>query len=168
MKKPFLKPTAIALLIAITFSNCATIVSKSSYPVGIDTNPAGASVSITDKKGKEVYKGTSPATVVLKSGAGFFSRAEYQVKLSLNGYDEKIIPINYKINGWYFGNILIGGVLGMLIIDPATGAMWKIETPSIDETLIKSTALTTNTPTLKIVDIKDVPQVMKDQLVKIK
>ncbi len=170
MKKTFLQPTALAVFIAMTFSNCATIVSKSSYPVSINSNPTGADISITDKKGKEIYKGTSPATVTLKAGAGFFSRAEYQVKLSSNGYKEKIIPVNFKLKGWYFGNLLLGGILGMLIIDPATGAMWKIETDApINETLSKTntTAFNTDTPTLKIIDIKDVPQDMKSRLVKI-
>ena len=31
-----------------------------------------------------------------------------------------------EVDSWYFGNILFGGLIGMLIIDPATGAMWKL------------------------------------------
>ena len=31
------------------------------------------------------------------------------------------------MDGWYAGNILIGGLLGLLIIDPATGSMWKLD-----------------------------------------
>lgn len=41
---------------------------------------------------------------MLKSGAVIFSKAEYQVKISLWGYDEQIIPVNYKLNVCYFGN----------------------------------------------------------------
>lgn len=34
------------------------------------------------------------------------------------------------INGWYLGNLLFGGLLGWVIIDPITGAMYKFdETP---------------------------------------
>ncbi|MEI6950244.1 hypothetical protein V9K67_23890 [Paraflavisolibacter sp. H34] len=178
MKKAFLQLTAAALVIALTAPSCASIVSKSAYPVSIDTRPSGAQVSITDKKGKEIYKGTSPAAVRLKSGAGFFSRAEYQVRLSAKGYSEKVIPVTFKLNGWYFGNLLIGGLLGMLIIDPATGAMWRIDKYSddINEVLQKdagatattSTTTATSTPTLKVIDIKDVPAHLKNQLVKIK
>ncbi len=155
------------LTTAVLFSSCASIVSKTSYPVSIRTNPAGASISITDKKGKEVYKGQSPATVTLKSGSGFFSKAEYQVKLSSNGFSEKIVPVNYKLNGWYFGNLLIGGLIGMLIVDPATGAMWKIQDPAIDETLAKSTDSASKTPVLNIVDINDVSKQIKSKLVRI-
>ena len=121
------------------FSSCASIVSKSTYPLSINSSPSNAKVSITDKKGKEIYLGNTPATVKLKAGAGFFSKAEYQVKFSSPGYDDKIVPITFKLDGWYFGNLLLGGVLGMLIIDPATGAMWKIETEFLNETLSKST-----------------------------
>ena len=167
MKKAFFKLTALSLTTAVLLSSCASIVSKSSYPVHIRTNPAGATVSITDKKGKEVYKGQSPATVTLKSGAGFFSKAEYQVKLSSPSFADKVIPINYKLNGWYFGNLLFGGIVGMLIIDPATGAMWRIQDPVIDEQLVKATASVSTVPSLNIVEIKDVAKELKAQLVRI-
>jgi hypothetical protein len=167
MRKNFLKLAALLLVAPMLFSSCATIVSKSSYPVSIDTNPEGATVSITDKRGKEVYKGKSPATVSLKSGAGYFSRAEYQVRLTAPGYAEQVIPVNYKLNAWYFGNLVIGGVLGMLVIDPATGAMWKLETPPININLAKSTSSVTE-PSLKIMNINDVPQEMKAKLVQVK
>lgn len=164
-----IKLTALLLTASMVFSNCATIVSKSSYPVSIHTNPAGAQVTITDKKGKEIYTGTSPSVVRLKAGAGFFSKAEYQVKLTTKDYSEKVIPVTFKLNGWYFGNIVFGGLVGLLIVDPASGAMWKIAkyADDINETLIKSTVLITE-PTLKIMDIKDVPQNMKENLVRVK
>ncbi|MGB4473950.1 MAG: PEGA domain-containing protein, partial [Bacteroidales bacterium] len=131
--------TAIMMASVFLFSSCASIVSKSTYPLSINSSPSNAKVSITDKKGKEIYLGNTPATVKLNAGAGFFSKAEYQVKFSSPGYDDKIVPITFKLDGWYFGNLLLGGVLGMLIIDPATGAMWKIETEFLNETLSKST-----------------------------
>ena len=166
MRKNLSQLSLFWIAIALLLTGCATIVSKSSYPVAIDTRPEGAQVSITDKKGKEVYKGRSPSTVVLKTGAGFFSRAEYQVRLSAPGYAEQVIPVNYKLNGWYFGNLLIGGWLGMLIIDPATGAMWKLETPPIDVTLQKLSAPIGST--LKVMELKEVPESLKAQLVRVK
>ena len=161
-----MKVTLLAIVFPTLLSSCASIFGKSSYPVSINSNPSGATVSITDKKGKEVYKGVSPATVTLKSGAGYFGKAEYQVKISSTGFAEQIIPVNYKLNGWYFGNLLLGGVIGMLIVDPVTGAMWKLDTPPINVTLGKSTAAI-ETPTLKILDIASIPQNLRDKLVKI-
>ena len=167
MGQKFLKLTLLALAIPILFSSCATIFGKSIYPVSINTNPTGATVSITDKKNREIYNGTTPATVTLKSSAGYFSKAEYQVKLSLPGYNEKTIPVVCSLNGWYFGNILIGGLIGMLIVDPATGAMWKLDAPPINATLYNTTSALSK-PTLNIMDIKDVPENLRLSLVKLK
>ena len=166
MKNTFLKLALLAILLPTLCSSCATIFGHSTYPVSVNSTPSGATVSITDKKGKEVYKGASPAIVNLKSSAGFFAKAEYQVKISSTGYAEQIIPVNFNLNGWYFGNILIGGLIGMLVIDPATGAMWKLETPPLNIILSKS-ASTTDLPTLKIVEMASLPQNMKDKLVRI-
>lgn len=147
------------------FSSCASILSKSTYPLSINSNPSNAKISITDKKGKEIYLGNTPATVRLQAGAGFFSRAEYQVKFSSPGYDEKIVPITFKLDGWYFGNLFLGGVLGMLIIDPATGAMWKIETEFLNETLTGTTA--SIDPKMKIMNINEIPEKWKNHLVRV-
>jgi hypothetical protein len=166
MKKSFVKFAAIVMVMPVLITSCASILGKSAYPISINSNPNGADISITDKKGKEVYKGQSPATVSLKSGAGFFSRAEYQVKISSKGYTDQVIPVNYKLNGWYYGNLLLGGFLGMLIVDPATGAMWKLDTPPISITLRKSNAL--NTPTLEILNVNEVSDAVKANMVKIK
>ncbi len=157
----------IAIAVSVLFSGCATIFGKSVYPVSIGCNPRGATVSITDKKHREVYKGSAPVVVGLKSSAGFFSKAEYFVKISSPGYADRILPVNFKLNGWYFGNLLIGGVLGMLIIDPATGAMWKLATPDIYIDFEKSIP-SAGTPTLQIIDIASVSQDMKQYLVRLR
>jgi hypothetical protein len=154
------------MVMPVFITSCASIFGKSAYPVSINSNPNGADISITDKKGKEVYKGQSPATVSLKSGAGYFSRAEYQVRISSKGYAEQIVPVIYKLNGWYFGNLFLGGFLGMLIVDPATGAMWKLDTPPISITLRKSNAL--NIPTLEILNVNEVSDAVKANMIKIK
>ena len=167
MKKNFYKVLVLLTALPIFITSCATLFGRSSYPISIKSDPPGATVSITDKKGKEIYKGASPDTVTLKSGKGYFGRAEYQVKITKPGYDEQIIPINFKLNAWYFGNLLVSGVVGMLIIDPITGAMWKLETPPINVTLNKTTTAL-QLPTLKIVDIANLPQHIKEKLIPIK
>ena len=105
MRKINLKMTAFMVVIAIVVSSCASTLSKSSYPLTINSNPSNAKVSITERKGKEIYLGNTPAIVKLKAGDGFFARAEYQVKLSSPGYDPKIVPITFRVDGWCFGNV---------------------------------------------------------------
>ncbi len=165
MNKMYFKMTAITMASIFLFSGCASIVSKSTYPLSINSSPSNARVSITNEEGTEIYLGNTPATVELKAGAKFFSKAKYQVKFSSLGYDDKIVPITSKIDGWYFANLLLGGVIGMLIIDPATGAMWKIETKFLNETLSKSTA--SIDPQMRIMNIHEIPENWKTHLVRV-
>lgn len=165
MKKSILNITSIFLSAVFLLSSCASIVSKSTYPLSVSSDPSNAKLSITNKKGKEIYLGQTPAVVQLKSGDGFFTKAEYQVKFSLNGYEDKIVPVTFKLDGWYWGNLLFGGLIGMLIVDPATGAMFKIETDFLNEVLLKSTA--SNEPSLKIMNINEIPENWKPHLVKV-
>lgn len=157
--------TAILVATAFLSSGCASIVSNNTYPLAINSSPSNAKIGITDKKGKEIFSGNTPAIVNLKAGAGFFSKADYLVRFSSQGYDDKIIPITFKLDGWYFGNILIGGILGFLIVDPATGAMWKIETEFLNETLNKS--IVSVEPEMKILEINEVPENWKTHMVKV-
>lgn len=150
---------------AILFSSCASIVSKGVYPISINSTPSGANISVITSDGTELYKGNTPAVVNLKAGDGFFKRATYQVKFSKAGYDERIVPINFKVDGWYWGNIIFGGAIGMLIVDPATGAMYKLETEYLNETLTQ-TGTTQNEQELKIYGLDDIPAEWKEHLVR--
>jgi hypothetical protein len=162
------KITSLLLtLTVLLLSSCASIVSKSSYPISINSNPSEAKISITDKKGVEVYSGNTPATLKLKAGSGFFGKAQYQVKFEKNGYDSKIVPVHFKLDGWYFGNILLGGVIGMLIVDPATGAMYKLDTEFLNETLSKSTA-SVGRNGLNVYELSEIPTEWASNLVELK
>lgn len=155
---------SIAVVTALS-TGCASIVTKSSYPVTINSMPSEAKIEITDKKGIVVYTGYTPSTVKLKAGSGFFGKARYQVKFTKEGYESKVSPIEFKLDGWYFGNILFGGFIGMLIVDPATGAMYKLETEFVNETLIKSSSTTATNPELKILSMNEIPTEWKKHLV---
>lgn len=150
--------------IILFFSNCATIVSKSSYPLSVNSSPSEANIVISNKKGLEIYSGTTPAVVKLDAGSGFFGKAQYQVKFSKEGYDSKTVPVYFKLDGWYFGNIFFGGLIGMLIVDPATGAMYKLDTEYLNETLTRS-YVSTSTEELKIYTIDEIPEAWKSHLV---
>ena len=156
------------LVLLSVFSSCATIVSKSSYPVSFGSEPAGTTITVTNREHVDVFKGKTPCAVKLKAGSKFFSKEQYTVKFSRLGYEDRVVPINFKINGWYFGNLLIGGVIGMLIVDPATGAMWRIEQ---DDFYQKYDAVDKNAratqPALNIVSVQDVPDSLKGRMVKI-
>lgn len=154
-------------LVALLLAGCASIVSKSNYPVAINTNPSGARITITKSNGEEVYSGTTPATVTLSAKKGFFSGENYTVRASLAGHADATTLVGRSIDGWFFGNLLFGGVIGLLIVDPATGAMWKL-----DRTLTMSLAAAEQPadaePSLRILSIDQLPAGYKDHLVRIK
>lgn len=155
----------LAIFVVLLLSGCASIVTKSIYPVSINSTPNNANISITDKKGKVIFHGNTPAVVKLKAGSGYFSKAEYQVKFSSHGYEDKIVPIMFDLDGWYFGNIFFGGLIGMLIVDPATGAMWKLDTEFLNETL---NPLTSAVPEMKVMNVNEIPNEWKEHLVSIR
>jgi hypothetical protein len=51
------------------------------------------------------------------------------------GFQPRQAKLTPRISGWYFGNIAIGGLLGMVCIDPVTGAMYKLEPKDVAITL---------------------------------
>jgi len=152
-------------LLIVSLSGCASIVSRSSWPLTVVTNPNGVRVEISDRNGYVVFNGVSPATLQLKSGADFFQKESYRVKLNLEGFPERIIPIECSINGWYFGNLLFGGILGILIVDPATGAMFKLDRNYIYESFEQPQV---NNTTVKILNLNEISENMKNHLVALK
>ena len=118
------------LVIVLFLTGCASIISKSMYPVTVSSLPTGASIVVTDEDGKQIYKGVTPSTLTLEAGKAYFDSREYTVTFSKAGYEEQTAVIKPGIDGWYFGNILVGGLIGMLIVDPITGAMWKVLLPA--------------------------------------
>jgi hypothetical protein len=85
----------------------------------------------------------------------------------MGGYETKKINVECSINGWYFGNIVFGGLIGFLIVDPVTGAMFKLDHPGIYETLHASTHTTSTSPSLNILDKNHLPEGWEKHLVRI-
>ncbi len=145
--------------------SCATIFTPSVYPVTIKTNPSGAHIRIENRMFGVVYEGASPASVRLEAAAGYMRKEEYKITISKDGYDPVITHITPKLDGWYIGNLLIGGWIGMLIVDPASGAMYKI---AKDDRQI-NVDLNPNEMRLQVYDINNLPEYIdKATLVSIK
>ncbi|MEP6879751.1 MAG: hypothetical protein ABI865_12980, partial [Nitrosospira sp.] len=85
------------------------------------------------------------------------------------GFAEQTVIVDTKVNGWYIGgNLLFGGILGWLIIDPATGAMWKLDTNEINVTLDASKqGAVIGTNKARIVLLEDVPLSLRGKMVRI-
>lgn len=123
------KCLSIGLLLGL--GGCASVLSHSSYPISFNSHPSGESFRVSDREGREVYSGKTPATVMLNAGEGYFKRAFYSVECG-SGKSKMIETVEFGIDPLYFGNILLGGFLGLLVVDPLTGAMYAPISTSVD------------------------------------
>ena len=115
--------TLVLLSSTLGLYGCASIVSKSEWPVTISSTPPGASVTLKSQSGGVVAQGETPMTTTLPSSRGYFKPASYDLEYEMEGYFSGSNCLKATVNPWYFGNVLF--VYGFFI-DPASGAMWKI------------------------------------------
>jgi hypothetical protein len=114
------------VIIVALMPGCASLVSHSTWPVEINSIPNGAVFSIVDENGQGVRAGSTPMIVNLESGDGFFHRARYTVHFKKKDFWVERATLGAKINDWYWGNLIFGWFFGMLVFDPATGAMFEL------------------------------------------
>jgi len=148
MKARFL---AMLVLVPISCSGCCTIMCGDDKTVSIRSNPSGADFEIKNRSGTVVIKDTTPNIVTLKRGGGWFQKADYTIRLEKEGYEPMVTKVDQNIEaGWYFGgNFVFGGLIGWLIVDPATGAMWNIK--DVDVSLKPPAIIQTTGGTKKLI-----------------
>lgn len=117
----------LAVSTLLLSSGCASVVSHRSWPVQVTSNPSGAAFEIRNSQGAVVRSGTTPAATELDSGSGYFTKASYAITLTHPGHTTVNVGIEPRLNGWYWGNFLFGGLVGLLFVDPMTGAMYRID-----------------------------------------
>lgn len=156
---------SLTLFIAMSIAGCATIMGQGKpETLNVRSTPERAKVIITDETGTKIFEGQTPTSLSLEKKKEFFRGKKYDVQIiSLNG-EEKTITVNTKVGGWYFGNLLLGGLIGLLIVDPATGGMWVLDTNDIDVTFntLKQGALKKN-----VVLLEDVPLALRSKMIAI-
>lgn len=116
----------MAVVLAFALPGCASIVSDSKPKVGVYSLPTNANYVVKDSTGKEVIKGVTPGAAILETSRGYFKSQSYTVTFQKDGYTQTTVPLKSSVSGWYWGNLLIGGLIGMLIVDPLTGAMFTL------------------------------------------
>ena len=147
----------VALLsLTLLLPSCATIFTRASYPFTINTDPNGAKVTITNSEGQIVFQGTTPANTRLKSSRGYMKDEQYTLTFSKEGFEDKMVTIHSRFDGWYIGNILIGGLIGMLIVDPLSGAMYRFKRE--DRKMTQILTPTAEELTLNIYNYHELPE----------
>jgi hypothetical protein len=123
--KPNTFPSStFGLAACLALSGCASIINGRHADVAFDTYPSNAHVVIHDNDGRQVASLHTPGVVSLKRNRRYFLPARYTATIEAPGYALTQVPIRSTINPWILGNIVIGGVPG-LIVDNATGAAWR-------------------------------------------
>ena len=107
------------------FCGCASILSKSNYIMHVNSSEPGAVVKVF-KADNEIATVRTPAELELSSGDGYFKPATYRFEFSKDGFEPAVVNLSATVDPMYMLNIMFGGIVGMLIVDPATGAMWQI------------------------------------------
>ncbi len=157
--KTLMAATSAAGLLSLT--GCASIVGDTEQSVTIDSTPSNADVVITDERSSEVFEGETPTTVTLKKADGsYFGGKDYSVTISKDGYKSRTMAISSTPNGWYVGgNLLFGGLIGWLIVDPLTGAMYSLSPDEIRADLGDSVAKAEDgSHALNVALVQDVPE----------
>lgn len=124
MKNKFLLFSVIASLL---LSSCATIIKGSKQEFKITSNPTQATVYVNDSS-----IGKTPITTKLAR-----KEKNTKIKLTLEGYKDVEISLKREGNGWVWGNIVFGGIIG-LIVDLSDGAIYQLTPSQIDAEMAKN------------------------------
>jgi hypothetical protein len=107
--------------------SCATVLQSRPEPVTITSEPPDARVTITDLRTQQLLvRASTPVVVPLARHAGYMRPARYQVVVEKPGYQPYVLLLQAELEHKYFGNFVAGGPLGLLVIDPLTGAMYAL------------------------------------------
>jgi len=102
----------VVLASSLVFSGCASIVTGSTQEMTFDSNPDGALVSVNGRP-----MGRTPLVIRLNKDS-----EDQELTFSKEGYRTASFPIASKVNPWFWGNIVCGGLLGSST-DGISGAM---------------------------------------------
>jgi hypothetical protein len=137
MKELYIK--ILSVLLMSTLFGCATVMNGTTQKIGIASSPSGATVKINDEE-----LGETPLFADLKRNK------EHIVTIEMAGYETKDLVINKKVSGWVWGNIVLGGLIG-LAIDAVSGGIYQLTPEQLDAELNTSVAKNSNQQGLYIV-----------------
>src|SRR5262245_3227600 len=99
-----MRPTPFAIALLLSLPACATIVASGPDLIPVNSSPEGARVLLD---GQPI--GVTPTSIA------FARKCEGLLTLELDGFQPRVVDVDKVVNGWFFGNILFGGPIGMAI-----------------------------------------------------
>lgn len=112
MKKLVIAGSGIFLIMML--NGCASIVHGTRQKETFLSKPSSATIRINS-----AYRGKTPITVNLDRAK------EHTVNISLPGYKPANFKLTKKVSGWFFGNIFLGGIIG-IAVDATNGAIYNL------------------------------------------
>ena len=114
----------ITVLLCVPFLyGFATIVSGTKQNITINSSPSGAEVVIDG-----FVKGLTPLSIDIKR------KKNQSITIKKEGYQSQTLSLAYEFNKTFWGNALVGGLIGSSI-DSSTGATIEYEPSSFHITL---------------------------------
>ena len=113
---------ACVFVVAASLGGCATITKGHTQGFTVKTDPPGAQCEITKKGAYVGVINPTPGTLQLQKGA-----AALDVACKKDGYLDASSTASSSVQGWTFGNLLVGGIIG-LAVDAGSGAMHQYQT----------------------------------------
>jgi hypothetical protein len=120
--KLHLAAVACLLVVAASLGGCATITKGHTQGFTVKTDPPGAECEITKKGAYVGVINPTPGTLQLQKGA-----AALNVACKKDGHLDASGTASSSVQGWTFGNLLVGGVIGFAV-DAGSGAMHEYQT----------------------------------------
>ena len=106
-----MKNLLLILSILIFISSCATIMTGKTQEITFDSEPQGVEVAVNGR-----IIGKTPTTIQLDK------KKDQSVSFKLEGYKTQTRRLETKIQGFFWGNIVLGGFIGSTT-DGITGGM---------------------------------------------
>lgn len=124
MKKIILILTII--IAALSLTGCATIMTGTSHALTVNSNIPDAKVYVNN-----TYKGNAPILLDLPT-----DEKTYTIRVEAKGYIPYTEVLQRKASGWVWGNIVLGGPIG-LAIDMLTGGLYIYDKDNVNSNLNK-------------------------------
>lgn len=116
----------VASVMLLCSMGCASIVHQTTQQVPVKSDPPGAAITVACGDVANDPKLVTPATVTVHRKPD-----SCVIRLTKDGYQPSETSLTKSVSGWYAGNILLGGIIG-LIVDAANGAMWNRAPHEVD------------------------------------
>jgi len=109
----------LAIIILLSLSGCATLITGPNQKVPVSSNPDGATVQVDEK---DTY--TTPAKIRLKRNR------DHTLTFTKEGYRPETVKLVHTISGAIAGNAVLFGLAG-LAADNLSGAQFKLIPTSV-------------------------------------